>query len=405
MANITTMSLKAAPLQFATFTPIQYTPQVADSTLLAKSLTQQEVREKEARDNLSRIDGATNELRARLNSADHDWFSNMINEKQKVIDEQIDLGNFQTAIRLSKDFARDITRDNELQNRVLANQSYEKEKQKITSMSIDPLTKRRWEAENKYSYNGTSEWIASWTPVNDISLSSLQNLAAQMTAEDAHSSSTQSSSSSEVLLDANNKVTNDVTKAAASKSRSSSSSKSYSSHTKSTEDITKTFRNLLADSNISLALVQKFDNTVWGYNDALQRSTDTSLSEEERRKAALEANALKTQITDSNGIIITDYDTWLTKKVIPMFSNMSYHNTASSSGSGSGYSYSGLGGGGGSGLYGDNPVSPTNFITVSETATVKGSSVYSTPNNSGTPTYSADDYNNFFYPYYQPVNR
>ena len=400
MANITTMSLKAAPLQFATFTPTQYTPQVADSTLLAKSLTQQEVREKEARDSLSRIDGATNELRARLNAADYDWFSNTIDEKQKAIDEQIDLGNFQTAIRLSRDFARDITRDKELQNRVLANQSYEKEKQKITSMSIDPLTKRRWEAENKYSYNGTSEWTASWTPVNDISLSSLQSLAAQMTAEDAHSSSTQSSSSSEVLLDENNKVTSDPTKAVSSKSSSSSSSKSYSSHTKSTEDITKTFRNLLADSNISLALVQKFDNTVWGYNDALQRSTDTSLSEEERRKAALEANALKKQITDSNGIIINDYDTWLTEKVIPMFSNMSYHNTASSSGSSSGYSYSGLGGG--SGLYKDNPGLTPNFVTVSETATVKGTSVYSAPNNNGTPTHTTEDYNNYFYPYYQP---
>lgn len=399
MANITTMSLKAAPLQFATFTPTQYTPQVADSTLLAKSLTQQEVREKEARDNLSRIDGATNELRARLNSADHDWFSNMINEKQKVIDEQIDLGNFQTAIRLSRDFARDITRDNELQNRILANQSYEKEKQKITSMSIDPLTKRRWEAENKYSYNGTSEWTASWIPVNDISLSSLQNLAAQMTAEDAHSSSKQSSSSSEVLLDANNKVTSDVTKASASKSRSSSSSKSYSSHTKSTEDITKTFRNLLADSNISLALVQKFDNTVWGYNDALQRSTDTSLSEEERRKAALEANALKKEITDSNGIIITDYDTWLNEKVISMFSNMSYRNTASSSGSGSAYSYSGLGGGGGSGLYGDNPASPTsNLLNVTENTTGKGTSVYSTSNNNNnqTPTHTGRSYTIYF---------
>lgn len=399
MANITTMSLKAAPLQFATFTPTQYTPQVADSTLLAKSLTQQEVREKEARDNLSRIDGATNELRARLNAADHNWFSNIIDEKQKVIDEQIDLGNFQTAIRLSRDFARDITRDNELQNRILANQSYEKEKQKITSMSIDPLTKRRWESENKYSYNGTSEWTASWIPVNDISLSSLQSLAAQMTAEDAHSSSKQSSSSSEVLLDANNKVTSDVTKASASKSRSSSSSKSYSSHTKSTEDITKTFRNLLADSNISLALVQKFDNTVWGYNDALQRSTDTSLSEEERRKAALEANALKKEITDSNGIIITDYDTWLNEKVISMFSNMSYRNTASSSGSGSAYSYSGLGGGGGSGLYGDNPASPTsNLLNVTENTTGKGTSVYSTSNNNNnqTPTHTGRSYTIYF---------
>ena len=61
MADIPTMSLKVEPMKFATFTPVQYTPQTADSTLLAKSMAAQEERQEKANQYLLAIDTTLNE--------------------------------------------------------------------------------------------------------------------------------------------------------------------------------------------------------------------------------------------------------------------------------------------------------------------------------------------------------
>ena len=62
MADIPSMSLKVAPLQFANFTPTTYKMETADPTLLAKSLTMQEAREKETSQNIDAIDSVFEEF-------------------------------------------------------------------------------------------------------------------------------------------------------------------------------------------------------------------------------------------------------------------------------------------------------------------------------------------------------
>ena len=61
MADIPTMSLKAAPIQYSAFTPVQYTPQIADSTLLAKSMAAQEERKEKTNQYILTIDTTINE--------------------------------------------------------------------------------------------------------------------------------------------------------------------------------------------------------------------------------------------------------------------------------------------------------------------------------------------------------
>lgn len=381
MNNIPTMSLKEVPFQFATFTPAEYTstykPETVNYSLLSHAYQLQENREKEANDKMTKIDATLNQLREELNVADYDWLSGKSKEIQDRIDTQIALGNYQSAIRIANEEAKGILRDEELNNRRSANKTYEKEKQRVASMNIDPLTKRRWDAENKYSYNGTAEWEPTWDVVDDISIASLQNMAAQMTAEDAHSSNRQWSHSGETFYDEKGNAIKNVAKGIDStkysKTSSSGGSTGSSTHKKSKEDMTKSFKALLADSKISLSLNQKHDTLIWGYNDALKRSEDISLSEEERRVAKSEANALKNQITDKNGIIIDDYDKWLDAKVISMFENMEYYNTATTSSNHSSYNY-----GGGAGLSNNSKNSNNPYTDVTETTTVKGSVVEST---------------------------
>lgn len=395
MDNITTMSLKEAPFQFATFNPVEYVstykPETTNYSLLSHAYQLQENREKEANDKMTKIDATLNQLREELNVSDHSWLSGKSKEIQDRIDTQIALGNYQSAIRIANEEAKGILRDEELNNRRSANRVYEKEKQRVESMSIDPLTKRRWLAENKYSYDGTATWKPLWTPVNDISIASLQSMAFQMTPEDATSSSTEFSSSKETWYDDEGKVTTDPSKVSKSKTVSSSGGKSYSSHKKSKEAMETTFRRLLADSNISLALLQKHSTYVWAYNYLDKRRTDMSLSEEERKIAEAEFNVLAKEITDENGMIIDDYNNWIDSKVIPMFANMEYHNTASGSSSGYGVSQE---------LFKSNPDSPNNsnnsgYTSIPE-ASVSGSPGQNNNGTGGNSSNKASSFSNLF---------
>lgn len=332
MADIPSMSLKVAPLQFATFTPTQYTSQASDSTLLAKSLLAQESREKEANQTMDAIDATLAGIRNNLNVAEHNWLDNKAGEIRNAIDTQISLGNYQSAIRIAQQSARDLNRDTDLQNKRKVNQLYEQERNRIQSLGVDTLTQKYWDYRNPYSYNGTADWKPSWTPVKDVSLANLQGLATQLTAEDVKSISSGSATKSHILIDEKGNDTTDLSQAVGIKQTNVSSSKSSRTiHKKSKEDIEETFRALLVDSNVSTALGQKFDVTLWAYDDYVAKSNDTSLSEQDREYAAKEAERLKSELTDDNGLIIRDYNTWIEKKVIPMFKNMEYYNTATSS--------------------------------------------------------------------------
>ena len=111
MADIPTMSLKVAPMQFAAFTPIQYTPQTADPTLLSRSMAAQEARQEKANQYLLAIDTTLAEKRKSLNKADYDWLAQQAENARAEVDKQLELGNWQSAIRVAQQSARDLTRN------------------------------------------------------------------------------------------------------------------------------------------------------------------------------------------------------------------------------------------------------------------------------------------------------
>ena len=131
MADIPTMSLKAAPIQYSAFTPIQYTPKIADSTLIAKSMAAQEARQEKANQYLLAIDTTLAEKRKLLNKADYDWMAQQANNVRAEVDKQLELGNWQSAIRVAQQSARDLTRNTELEDRIRANEIYTTERNKI----------------------------------------------------------------------------------------------------------------------------------------------------------------------------------------------------------------------------------------------------------------------------------
>ena len=161
MADIPTMSLKVEPMKFATFTPVQYTPQIADSTLLAKSMAAQEARQKEANQYLLAIDTTLNEKRKLLNKADYDWMAQQADTIRAEVDKQLELGNWQSAIRVAQKAARDLNRNTELEDRIKANEVYTTERNKIQTGNYSKYTKRRWDDLNRYKFNSVEDMYAS----------------------------------------------------------------------------------------------------------------------------------------------------------------------------------------------------------------------------------------------------
>ena len=87
MADIPSMSLKVAPLQFTNFTPTTtYKMETADPTLLAKSLTMQGAMEKEASQNIDAIDSVFSKIRENLDVSEHPWLETKATEIRNRLD-------------------------------------------------------------------------------------------------------------------------------------------------------------------------------------------------------------------------------------------------------------------------------------------------------------------------------
>ena len=155
------MSLKTAPLTFASFIPVQYTTQPRDYTNFAKSMAAQEAREEKANQYLTFIDNTLGEKRKLLNKEDYGWLAEQADKYRQEIDKQINLGNWQSAIRVAQQSAKDLARNTELEDRIRANEIYTTERNKIQSGNYSPYTKRRWDAINKYKFDGTISYHSS----------------------------------------------------------------------------------------------------------------------------------------------------------------------------------------------------------------------------------------------------
>lgn len=346
-AGIPTMSLKTFNWQPVAYQSTQYTPIQSANTLLAKSMLQQENREGNARTQLDTIDKALMSYRANLDPSDHAWFDARKNQIREDINREINLGNYQSAIRIAQQDASDLTSDSDLQNRILVNGLRQQARQQInTNGRLDSLTKLRWEEMNPYVYNGTANWSATWNPVDDISLEQVWSIAVQMTPEQSRGDSvTNQGMTTQTYVDSDGNPTTDPSKAvrATTTTKTSESGHSSTVHTKTSKQIETTFNNLLREPKYRLALQQRFDNYIWAYNKAIKDSEDSSLSEADRAAAAKKVEEYKPFVTNENGILYNTsvdengnvtydksvFDKWISDKSKPMFMSMSYRNTTS----------------------------------------------------------------------------
>lgn len=373
MPDIPQMSLKVGTLQFPTFTPAEYKPQVADATLLPRSLQIQEARDKEARQNVDVIDSSLAVFRNALNKDEYSWLQEKADKIRTDIDAMIANGNTESAVRFAQEAARDLKRDTELADKIKVNEIYQKEVDKVKSMNVSDDIKEMWLAENRYSYNGVADWKAKWNVVADVNLSSLMQLAASMTPEDAQSRTNRFTRSGDIIIDKDGNVTAD-TKSAYYKQASTSvgGQTSRTTHIKTRAAMEKNLRNIMSDPNVKASLLQKYRATKWKLDDSYAKMNDVTLDEKDRQRAAETYNEYAKIFANSDGIVVVkNYDDWINKKVVTMLNDMEYNNTATTSESETSRHY-------GEGLFVSNANrdrGTVNADIAKETASVKGNNI------------------------------
>lgn len=347
------------------FTPVQfkgadYTPQQADMKFLANSLAQQQARKDEANKNYANMNVELGKIEDLLhNDAEtKEWFNNYKAEKLQPLMEEIDAGNYGNAINNAVKSAGEIFSDSRILGRIRSNKIYEEEKKKIDNdNNLDKLTKQRWADVNNYYYNdiyndngdviGGDEWQASFNPVADVNLETLQSLAFQLTSEE--SKQTSSNDTKDVLVD---KFGNEIDeewgigrndeetrllsdalfKQAAGVKTTLNKQGTYAYRKKDYDKLTRVWNRIIDEDPSRLtALKQKYDTYIWALNKADKRRNDSNLSEEERIRADKDYAIYKERLTDKNGFIYDTMDDWAKATIIPGFKDLAYNIKTSTS--------------------------------------------------------------------------
>ena len=348
------MSLKTAPLKFASFTPVQYTPQTIDYTSFARSMAAQEAREEKANQYLTLIDNTLGEKRKLLNKEDYSWLAEQADNARKEVDKQLALGNWQSAIRVARQSAKDLVRNTELEDRIKANEIYTTERNKIQSGNYSSYTKRRWDAINKYKFNGTADWNATFQPVADMSISDIWNVAVNRAPIRSNSVSSSKTRNSTNFVDNKGNIIKDITEKHTDEhgntntrvadgvigtfsTTSVSKGSSSSVQEKSASDIITIFNDLLNDSNVKGALRQEYDNMLWLYNEANKVISDPNATQEAIDQAKADLSTATKRLSNKDGFMYAggdkDFEAWVNAKASQYAKDSAYKHTSKSSSS------------------------------------------------------------------------
>ena len=346
------MSIAQTQYNPATFQGVSFTPQAPDMNILARSLAQAEERHDKAIEKQTAIDIALGDIENELNAVEIPWFNQYKQNIQQQIQNELDNGNYGSAIRVAIKAAGNIKSDTALKGRIKANKDYIKKLESVKNNNkIDSVTKQRFEAQNLYSYKdikddagniiGGTEWKPSWTPVDHYAVNEIQRLAAQMTPEESKVTENTRAGSTLGTLDGK-KVSNlsdaELVLGQGSKSR-------YEQYQRKTEkNLRAVVEKLLKEHpEYKASLLQDYEDVKWLYMEADKKSKDMSLSEEERLYHANEANVYFESISDGAGNMIYDPNKYIEQIVFPMMKDMEYNNTVTKTNKSFHYSEGALG--------------------------------------------------------------
>ena len=180
MANrIPQMSLKqATPIQ-GSFTPIVYTPQTEDLSLLQRSLAQLEARQTSAAEQQAKFNETAAKLQTLVNPEEKQWVYDYINKQSAGFKNSIESGDYGAALRQAAIAGSNLLSTPEAIGRIKAQEEYQQE--------VKTQQARRDKGEisqNTYDKNGNiiggSSFVAESRPVADINWAAQAQVAFKM---------------------------------------------------------------------------------------------------------------------------------------------------------------------------------------------------------------------------------
>lgn len=170
------------------FKPIDFSP-------FARSLAAIEARMNTASEKQAGVDAALADVESKLNPVEREWFSSYKQDIKNQIQEEIDSGNYGTAIRKANKLAGQVASDSRILGRIEQNAKYQqavKEVQENNALSKD--TKDWWIATHQYSYedkfdangNPIASDIKEYNdkPIAPVDLTKIAATAIQLVAPD-----------------------------------------------------------------------------------------------------------------------------------------------------------------------------------------------------------------------------
>ena len=407
MANIPTISLKSVPLQYTAFTPEEFVAQTSDPTLLSQAAKDQEQREREANAYFAAINDTLEKKTSGLNTADYGWMAELANNTKRDVEKQLELGNWQSALRLARKAANDLSKNTELAYRIKANEKYTEERNKIQSGSYSDLTKRRWDDLNRYKFNGTPDWTPEFRPVNDVSVADIWAMAVNKARTNSTSSSSKRTSNSHNYVNAKGEIINNAIERSTNSNGTKVSSVAdgvmgtYSTtqvskgggrsvQSKTAADIMKIFNDLLKDGNVRASLKQQFNNYIWLLDHANAIIKDNSASDTAKKQAKEDIDRATNALSNKDGFTYTgkdDFDAWVQAQAAQYAKDSEYTHTSTSSESSvtSGVNDTTLGQ-----IYGFRQEAYKGMLMMHGDATSEGASIARSATDTS-PSYSAKD--------------
>ena len=314
---------------------------------LSQALNKIDERSDKAIQQKSAITNAIGQLK--LNTAEDKWKYDYAKRIEQKINDAAQYGDYSRALDVATELAGSATSSPEVIGRIRANESYEKKKGEVESLAnsgvISGLTKERWLAQNKYSYEdvrdengnivGGTDWKAGWDPVKKVDMSRLVTLAGQLAApvKRATSSTSQHSVSDEQGVGNDGTSTPEGLRSVKT-GYSTSSGSSFQRETLTKQKIDEVYNKLFAlDPDNMNALIQQFDDVQWKVNQ-LKDKLSTTTDPEERKTLQNSIDAFGNDIYDANGqpLKVKEY---MLSKIGVITKNMAYDNTSVSHTSGS----------------------------------------------------------------------
>lgn len=325
----------------------QRTPVRANIEALSQALNKIDERSDKAIQQKSAITNAIGQLK--LNAAEDKWKYDYAKRIEQKINDAAQYGDYSRALDVATELAGSSSSSPEIIGRIRANEAYEKKKGEVMSLAnsgvISGLTKERWLAQNKYTYEdirdengnivGGTDWKAGWDPVKKVDMSKLVTLAGQLAApvKRATSSTSQRSVSDEQGIGNGGTSTSEGSRSVKT-AYSTSSGSTFQRETLTKQKIDEVYNKLFAlDPDNMNALIQQFDDVQWKVNQ-LKDELNTTTDPEKRKTLQNSIDSFGNDIYDANGqpLKVKEY---MLSKIGVITKNMAYDNTSVSHTSGS----------------------------------------------------------------------